>query len=282
MDQNCAICGDLSDTWEHVYPKWFLANWDETGPFTARANGQPLRTRAGVIRTNSKMWRILLPLCRKCNNDLDRLFEKTAKGPVRRLLRDMQPLNDRAAVTEIARWTVKTLALASHPDARFEALASQAQKRYQKPWTDYPRAILESIGVGAVPNDTSLWFALTDPSRPGLPDPPFEEVLLRHTSRADNLGGSGRTRTTGFALTDDRIGWFQLAYHPLHDFVHPFERHALVTRLWPNPPERLDVRDHPVLDRKTRLTQVLVDDGFRHVLDLGQRSNGPGPPWGEW
>jgi hypothetical protein len=210
------------------------------------------------------------------------LFEKPAKGPVRLLMRDMQPLNDQTAVADVARWVFKTLALASHPDANHTAFASRAEEGRNDPWEDYPRAVLDSIRVGAVPADTSLWFAVTDPTKPGLPDPPFEEVLLRRTSRADDMGGSGQARTTGFGLADDRVAWFQLVYHPLHDFEHPFERDELVTRLWPDPPERLDVRGHPVLDHKTRLAQVFVDGGFCHGLRLGERSNGNGPPWHEW
>lgn len=221
----------------------------------------------------------MLPLCVDCNGGLDRLFEKPAKDPVRRLLRDVQPLTDQAAVTAVARWAVKTLALASHPAARHTALASTTRDGDLDPWSNYPRALLESIRQGDVAADTSLWFALADPAAPAPPDPSLEEVLLRHTSRVDGLGGTGQARTTGFGLPDGRTAFFQLAYHPLHDFEHPFERRHLVTRLWPNPPERLVVHTHPVLDRGTHLAQAFVGGGFCHQLDRGQRSTGCGPPW---
>jgi hypothetical protein len=278
MAQQCAICGGPSNSREHVFPTWFLQLWDDTGPFTFRISGKPLRTRAGAIKTSPKLWRTMLACCTICNGDLDRLFEKPAKDPVRRLMRDMQSINDHAEVENVARWAIKTLLLASHPEADQTAFASPADDERDDPWDDYPRGVLRSIRVGTVPVDTSLWFALTDPARPGLLDPPFEDVVLRRTSRPDDLGGSGQARTTGFGLADGRIAWFQLAYHPLHDFEHPFERHGLVTRLWPNPPRCLEVRDHPVLDHQTRLAQVFVDGRFCHGLGHGQRSNGYGVP----
>jgi hypothetical protein len=113
-----------------------------------------------------------------------------------------------------------------------------------------------------------------------LPDPPFEEVLLRRTSRPDGMGKSGQMRTTGFGLADGRVAWFQLVYHPLHDLEHPFRRNGLVTRLWPDPPARLNVRGHPILDHRTRLAQLFVDGGFCHGLRLGERSSGNGPTMG--
>jgi hypothetical protein len=276
------FCGGTPDSPEHVYPQWFLGLWDGTGPFTIKINGQPLRTCSGHPAISVKMWRVMLPCCGICNGDLDRLFEKPAKDPVRVLMRDMQLLDDQTAVLNAARWVVKTLALAAHPEANHTAFASRTEKRRNDPWEDYPRAVLDSIKVGAIPTDMSLWFAITDPGRPGLPDPPFEEVLLRRTSRPDGMGGSGHMRTTGFGLADGRVAWFQLVYHPLHDLEHPFQSDGLVTRLWPDPPARLNVRGHPILDHRTRLAHLFVDGGFCHGLRLGERSSGNGPPWAEW
>jgi hypothetical protein len=171
--QACVFCGGTPDSPEHVYPRWFLGLWDDTGPFTVKIDGQPLRARSGHAAISLKMWRVMLPCCGICNGGLDRLFEKPAKDSIRVLMRDMQPLDEQTAVLNAARWVVKTLALAAHPDANHTAFASHTEKGRNNPWEDYPRAILDAIKVGAIPTDTSLWFAVTDPGRPGLPDPPF-------------------------------------------------------------------------------------------------------------
>lgn len=280
--ERCVFCGGTPDSPEHVLPNWFLRLWDDTGPFTMRINNEPLRTRAGRLSTSLKMWRVILPCCRRCNGDLDRRFEKTAKGPLRQLLRDMRPIEDQDAVSSTARWLIKTLALTSHPSANHTAFSARAERDRNRPWNNYPRAVLDSLKAGVIPTDTSLWLAVTEPYKPGLPDPPFENVLLRRTTRADGLGGCGRTRTMGFGLADGRVAWFQLVYHPLHDLEHPFEHHKLVTRLWPKPPARLDIGEQSVLDHKTRLAEVFIDGGFCHGLTLGERSNGNGIPWHEW
>lgn len=282
MVQACVFCGDELDSREHVLSRWLLEIWDPTGPFTARIDGKQRVRKTGELVHNAKMWRVMLPCCGICNGDLDRLFEKPAKNPVRRLIRDMQPLEDQIEISNIARWAIKTLALLAHPDARHNALPSGAEGGPHGAWRPYPRELLDSIKVGAIPTDTSLWFAVSDPNRPGQPDSAFEEVLLRHTSRADGLGGRGRARTTGFGLADGRLAVFQLAYHPLHDFEHPFERDGFVTRLWPNPPAHLEVQSHPAFDQGTRLAQVFIDDGFSHGLTWGQRSHGSGPPRDQW
>jgi len=277
------FCGDDVDSQgEHVHPQWLLGLWDGTGPFTAKIDGKQRLNKTGDLVHSAKMWRVMLPCCKNCNGDLNRLFEQPATNPMRRLIRDMQPLEDQVTISNVARWAIKTLALMAHPDANHNALPSGPEGGPHGPWKPYPRGVLDSIKVGGVPTDTSLWFAVTDSDMPGLPDPAFDEVLLRHTSRSDGLGGRGGARTTGFRLADGRMAVFQLAYHPFHDFEHRFERDGLVTRLWPDPPSRLDVRNHPVLDHGTRLAQYFIEDGFSHELTWEERSHGSGPPWNQW
>ncbi len=281
MGEVCVFCGSASDAPEHVYPRWFLKLWDQAGPFTAKLDGELLRTRSGAPLTSSKTWRVMLPCCKSCNGDLDRFFEKPAKRPLRTLLRDVQPLEDVADVRRAARWLVKTLSLAAHPSVNHTAFPSRSAMDGNgsiSSWGEYPRIVLDSFKIDEIPPDMSLWAAVTDPSNPGLPDPPFQEVILRRTYRPDGMGGSGRPSTTGFGLPDGRLAWFQLVYHPLHDLSHPFESAGLVTRLWPDPPATFDISNRPVLDHRTRLSDVFVDGLIAHYLDPGERSIGNGPP----
>lgn len=39
-----------------------------------------------------------------------------------------------------------------------------------------------------------------------------------------------------------------LLHHPYATVAHPFERAGLAVRLWPDPPEQLDIKALPVLD----------------------------------
>ena len=284
VGEACVFCGGAPAR-EHVYPKWFLKLWDATGPFKVEINGEPLRSRhSGQPVTSAKMWRVMLPCCGICNGDLDRLFEKPANSNVRVLMRDVQPLDDQVAVLNAARWVVKTLALAAHPAANHTAFASRTEKdkKGRNTWEEYPRTVLDSIKVGDIPADMSLWVAVTDPSKPGLPDPPFEEVFLRRTSRADGRGGSGRRKQRGFGWRTVALRSFSSSITRCTIWKHPFEPDGLVTRLWPDPPVRFDVRGHPVLNYRTRLADVFADGLFDHGLELGERSVGNGPPWSDW
>ncbi|MFF7945040.1 hypothetical protein ACFZC5_35645 [Nocardia gamkensis] len=226
------------------------------------------------------MWRIMLPLCRACNGELDRLFEKPAKVPVRRLLDQTLPVTSAADVLAVARWVGKTFALAAHPASNHTAYASRREpekKNVNGPWSPYPVTVLEAIRRGDLPDDSSLWVAVL--CEGGIADPDFDRVLLRHTYRRDGLGGTGWSRTSGYNIADTRcVAMFQFVHHPLHDFIHPFEPGGLVTRLWPNPPARLDLSSMPVLALDTRLSSVFASSGFSHGLAPGKRSSGEGLP----
>ena len=170
MGEVCVFCGSASDAPEHVYPRWFLKLWDQAGPFTAKLDGELLRTRSGAPLTSSKTWRVMLPCCKSCNGDLDRFFEKPAKRPLRTLLRDVQPLEDVADVRRAARWLVKTLALAAHPSVNHTAFPSRSAMDGNgsiSSWGEYPRIVLDSFKIDEIPPDMSLWAAVTDPSNPG-------------------------------------------------------------------------------------------------------------------
>jgi hypothetical protein len=56
---------------------------------------------------------------------------------------------------------------------------------------------------------------------------------------------------------------FQLVFHPLQDFEHPFDATRLITRIWPESPTKLDLVNHLVLDPDAcrALGQVFVCSG---------------------
>jgi hypothetical protein len=79
----------------------------------------------------------------------------------------------------------------------------------------------------------------------------------------------------GFA-TSNPVGStvaFQLTFHPLTDIEHPLEEAGLVTRLWPNPPARLDFGMLPALDQSAmdRWGRVFASGGESIHLPAGDR-----------
>ncbi|MFC4376907.1 hypothetical protein ACFO5K_22715 [Nocardia halotolerans] len=175
-----------------------------------------------------------------------------------------------------------------HPAAVHGVYASRAvgevgpnprdPRRLPGEWSDYPPEVLAAISRGELADDLSLWVAVIDAM--GQPDPEFDPVWLRSTARSDGSGGTGQSVAIGFDLPGTtRIVFFQLVHHPLHDIVHPFEAKGLVTRLWPNPPDYLDLESHAVLDKNTRLGGVFLDGkGMSEHLSPDRRATGNGLP----
>lgn len=300
----CALCNQDGDSREHVLPQWFLKRWDRQRQFTVDVNQQPLRSRKGTGSpvTSEKIWRVMLPLCQPCNTALNLQFEVQAKEPVRAALDRLTPLTDPTDIHHVARWVAKTLALGAHPDTDHTVLASLTEdgladgdespapdwtnrKNRKNPWIPFPQSVRDAIRNGELPSDLSLWVAITEKDKDGLPDPNFETVYLGETQRNDGAGGAGFSAHTSWNVGDisyhvenpgdDRHVLFQLVYHPLHDFVHPFEASGFVTRLWPNPPSTLDLANLPVLAHTTKLISVFRRSNVAISVQAGQRCTDP-------
>jgi hypothetical protein len=89
-------------------------------------------------------------------------------------------------------------------------------------------------------------------------------------------GGEGRPATLliGFSQTGTRLVLLQMVIHPLSDFDHSFEQAGLCIRLWPQPPNRLDVDSIPTLNAEgmRQLCSLLVDSRCGiHFPKIGMR-----------
>jgi hypothetical protein len=129
------FCADTDISREDVLSRWFMKRWDTPGnsPFGVAVNGDPLLTRAEVPVRSARIWPVMVPVCKACNNELDRLIEKPAKPAVRRLLNDMGALTTVEEVAAVARWAVKVLVLEAHPEASHTALASHQEREKRVP-----------------------------------------------------------------------------------------------------------------------------------------------------
>lgn len=278
----CPFCGTRADSREDVLPKWLLSRWGQPD-FTVEINGTPLLNRDGKPVTSNHMPRVILRICKTCNGVLNDRFEKDAKPHVRAALDDLQTL-DAEATAAFARWMTKTMLLARHPETEYTAFAARRgdAKNRCDPWTAFPTAALTALLHGEILDDLSLWVAVVDVKANPVQVPAFEKIFLNKTFRDDGAGGTGNAALQGFSLADGRMAVFQLVSHPLQDFEHPFEGTCLVTRLWPDPPTKLDLATHPVLDpdAHSALGRVFVRAGVGVGLQPGERLSAQGPwPW---
>ncbi|MFI5987655.1 hypothetical protein ACIBEA_43205 [Streptomyces sp. NPDC051555] len=203
----------------------------------------------------------------KCNDWLNTTFEQPAKTPVRTLLDDLRPISG-SEVNTFARWAVKTLLLAAHP----EAVYSEPPQRDRQPW-EFPSEWLTGLrNTGELPVDLSLWLGILDPKAPDGEAVPDERLLLPRIQHPDGGGGPGQATHLGFGLPDGRVAQFQLLSHPKMDVDHPFEGAGLVARLWPTPPDHLDLAALPVLSSTAgrQFTKAFIHGGVSIRLGAGQ------------
>ncbi|MFF4588019.1 hypothetical protein [Streptomyces sp. NPDC001388] len=275
MSKTCVFCGaPAPGKGEHVLPTWLLRRSDGQGPFTIEINRQPVPKHNGQIE-RQQLARVLLPVCgggspSDCNGWLNDTFELPAKRHVNDILDSLQVITGQDVVA-VARWAVKTLLLSNHP----EAVNSELRKRSRRSW-EFSQGMLSTMrSTGDLPDDLSLWAAVVSPDAPPVILPPFETTFLPRVTSDNGAGGAGSSTMLGFA-TSDPVGStvaFQLAFHPLTDIEHPLEEAGLVTRLWPNPPARLDLGALPALDQsaKDRWGRVFGSGGASIHLPAGER-----------
>ena len=188
---------------------------------------------------------MILRICTTCNGILNSHFEETAKCHVRAALDGLEKLNAEATVA-FARWMIKTMLLARHPETEYTAFAARKgdAKNRCNPWKSFPATALTALLGGEILDDLSLWVTVVDAKASLVQVPTFDRIFLNTTFRADSAGGTGNAALQGFNLDGGRMAVFQLVFHPLQDFEHPFEAAHLVTRLWPKPPTKLDLSAH--------------------------------------
>jgi hypothetical protein len=83
-------------------------------------SGQPIRDRNGVAIARDEITRVTVPMCRACNGELDRRFEKKANATIRAIFEREGDAVIAAPDAEAAALRfVKTWLLLAHPKARF-------------------------------------------------------------------------------------------------------------------------------------------------------------------
>ncbi len=250
-----------------------MKRWLGNGPFTTEMNGKENLTRSGVARKTDHIPPFLLPVCDKtspngCNGALNKLYENSGRPIVRAVLDRGDELDDQNCVTNFAKWWVKTILLLQHPMCRNDFVGGL------QPAFDLPSYIYDDVRKGILSPDVSLWIATFDSAAGHEQLPELMRIYLPTTYGPE--GGEGRPATLliGFSQTGTRLVLLQMVIHPLSDFDHPFEQAGLCIRLWPQPPNRLDVDSIPTLNAEgmRQLCSLLVDSRCGiHFPKIGMR-----------
>jgi hypothetical protein len=184
-----------------------------------------------------------------------------------------------------ARWTVKTLLLLAHPATQHLGYRSTQPRA----WAAYPDRLLKDLRqTGLFPDCLSLWLAVCNPGAGTSQLPAATRIVLDRTFYSDSSPGGERGEATNiaFGTIDKQVIELQLVYHPLCIVQHPFEQAGLATRLWPNPPDQLDLPTHPTLSA-TGLDQwknvfLIGKSAFgvrpRHAIELTAAAGTPADP----
>lgn len=284
MARPCIFCSwPSSKSGEHALPRWFQKRWSGEGPFTYEKNGEPITNRYGAPTTTDHLPPILLPVCDRttspndCNGTLNRLYEVAGKPVVRAVVDRSEILSTAVQVTDFARWWVKTILLLQHPACR------NAFPGVERPAWELPESMYRGLIKGVVPADISLWLAMSDDVQGSEQLPGTVRIYLPTTFNPEGGGGKPATLLAGFRQVGTRTLQIQTVVRPLCDFEHPFEQAGLATRIWPEPPERLDINDLPILGEEGRrqFGALFVDGGFGvHLPAGGWRDHVEGVPDG--
>ncbi|MFJ5707335.1 hypothetical protein [Streptomyces sp. NPDC093105] len=220
--------------------------------------------------------RVMLPVCgsdslNDCNKWLNDAFENPGRPQVRAVLDGLQSITG-AEVLSFVRWVAKTLLLHAHPLAKDSEIGHLNIKGHRP--LVLPELLLPTMrDTAKLPDDLSLWMGVIDPVGAPVTVPEFEPVALPDVDRPDGAGGNSGCTLLGFSLPDGKQVLFQLLFHPLCDVSNPFESTGLMTRLWPAPPEVLDIASLPVLDEQAGkvMGKWVVTGAFSIGLQPGER-----------
>ena len=120
----CPICRTRpADSREHVWAHWYLEHMDKhAAPMTAwTSNGSPIVNRDGLqYAGRAERERVMLDICKTCNNELDRRFEKPAQGLVDTVVKaGFAGALTREQWGTVGLWWAKLLLLLGLPESRY-------------------------------------------------------------------------------------------------------------------------------------------------------------------
>lgn len=237
--KTCVLCGSAqsSKDGEHVLPQWLVSRLfpPEDGPYRTDRGGNPVLRRDGSIREDQSFGAIKLPACEQCNKALGRRFENPTTRALILALLDRGCGFNSANPTEIhdvALWLLKTWLLSAHPEAVYSIYAGTGRHDPAASWDASPDLYAWTVRGDPPPDSLSLWLSRAPKDNSARP---VRDIPLP-TVEAD--GESHRFLYREWGLCELRA---TLVHHPGWEIAHPGERDGEVVRLWPDPPDLLDL-----------------------------------------
>ncbi|WP_298045431.1 hypothetical protein [uncultured Citricoccus sp.] len=233
----CLFCPNASvGVGEHVWPRWFIADFEGQGPFTT--------ARAGVVYTkrdrttphnSSALQSVHVPCCEECNSTLDTTIEKPAKPVVRRLLGHQDSADELVLSADecaaLGRWLLKVGILSAHPAARHDHPGLQRDPDLPTLGSVRPEW-LEWMRAGRTPPDGFSVYI----TRRNLNAEDAVPVLKQHIALprlvVDGEDLNFMSRSFGLSGVNATIVW-----HPGWPIIHAQVDSGRAVRLCPDPYE---------------------------------------------
>lgn len=233
------MCGVRpATTREHIWPRWYLKRMDAKSPPTMiwTRNGEPILDRRGDPVAPKERQRVLLDICERCNTELDRRFEKTAKAPIEELILDgWAGTHSAAEWSAVGMWFAKVTLMLGHSNARIghDLLNEQARIEFDGPMPDYSWMVDGS----APPSDLSLFVFRADMES--------DEEKFRLVLPSSVLNDDGTVAQVHvFSVAMEGIS-VTVVSHPGTVVEHPMVKIGEAAELLHSPPDEFDLSSLP-------------------------------------
>lgn len=233
--QSCLLCaGTSTRRGEHVWPLWFIGDFEGEGPFYSEKAGQPYVKRDQTTAEFEALPGTHVPMCEACNGRLNSLVEEPGKPVVRKVLRqsgdDSWPTLTADEAAAFGRWLLKVGLLLSHPTASDDNPHASADKGRGRR-DDYDPAWIQWLKDGADPPDHFSVYVTRRCFDYETPWPKEKErIFIPERTIIDGVVTNYLTRSFGFRGVEAVIVW-----HPGWPINHPLVTDGRAAVLWPNP-----------------------------------------------
>jgi hypothetical protein len=235
--ESCVFCTNPSvGVGEHVWPAWFIDEFQGQGPFTGARGGATYTTRAGTPQKSSALPGVHVPMCAACNTALNSYLEVPARPIVRKLLERGDSSDDLVVSAgesaALAQWLLKVGLLSAHPTRRHDLPAMDRDGDMPMLTVVRPEWLTWMTTGDAPPDGFSVY--LTRRELHGEPplDASDREWIVLPRIIVDGRDLGFMQRSFGFSGVTVTIVW-----HPGWPVAHPQVATSRAVQLWPAPHE---------------------------------------------
>lgn len=233
--KTCVLCSKQSvGVGEHVWPSWFIGEFEGQGPFVTSRAGVPYTKRdRKTPAPHTALQGVHVPMCEACNNMLSRTIEEPAKAVVRRILAHGDSASSMVLTADecgaLATWLLKVGILGEHPESDFDHPGLQSdpdvprKSRIPHEWLDWMRQ-------GTTPPSGFSVFVSRRNLRGNDGEARAKQRIILPRLRVDGKELDFSQWAFGLTGLDVTVVW-----HPGWEILHPRVEEGRAARLWPDP-----------------------------------------------